>query len=146
MEFYPSIAGLAKQAWRLLDEPSSLISQVYKGRYFAKKSFLDASMGSRPSYAWWSIMYRPELLEKGLMKTIRDGQNTHVWIDLWILDEVPRRPINKEGQIDMNLKVSHLISLMGGWDQQRLSSLFRRGDITKILSFFPVVTLRDRYI
>lgn len=37
-------ALLAKQAWRLMDAPTSLLSRVYKAKYFAHGSFLDAKM------------------------------------------------------------------------------------------------------
>lgn len=32
-------ALLAKQAWKIINEPESLLAQVYKGIYFASKGF-----------------------------------------------------------------------------------------------------------
>lgn len=88
-------ALLAKQAWKILNEPRSLLARIYKGRYFSSSSFLDCGKGYRPSYAWRSILFGRELLMKGLMKSIGDGKNMFVWADSWIFDEVPRRPVNK---------------------------------------------------
>jgi len=38
-------ALLAKQCWRLIQYPYSLISQILKAKYFANSSFLDSEIG-----------------------------------------------------------------------------------------------------
>ncbi|KAG7564939.1 Ribonuclease H domain [Arabidopsis suecica] len=63
-------ALLAKQVWRLLTKPNSLLARVYKARYYHRKGFMDAAIGARPSYAWRSIIHGRDLLEKGLIKDI----------------------------------------------------------------------------
>ena len=47
-----NVALLAKQGWRLITCPDSLLSRVYEARYFPTSSFLEASIGNNPSYAW----------------------------------------------------------------------------------------------
>lgn len=37
-----NLALLAKQGWRILKNPNSLVHRVYKEKYFAKDSFLHA--------------------------------------------------------------------------------------------------------
>lgn len=139
-------ALLAKQAWRLLDSLSSLLSRICKARYFQKKHFLNACIGARPSYAWRSILLSRELLDQGLIKSIGNGSSTHIWINKWILDDLPRRSIIKERQLDLNLKVSSLITDQGTWDQGRLLKLFPSCDVVKINSFPPAVELEDSYL
>lgn len=65
--------------------------------------------GSRPSYAWRSILFGRELLNKGLMKSIGDGKDTYVWSEKWIMEDIPRRPVNKQVTMDVNLKMEALI-------------------------------------
>lgn len=48
-------ALLGKQLWRLLTKKDSLLARVLKSRYYVKSNPLNASFGSRPSYAWRSI-------------------------------------------------------------------------------------------
>lgn len=33
-------ALLGKQAWRLMNDPTSLVARIFKGRYYAKTSFV----------------------------------------------------------------------------------------------------------
>ncbi|KAG7588319.1 Ribonuclease H domain [Arabidopsis suecica] len=139
-------ALLAKQAWRLLDVPTSLLARVFKARYYPQKPFLDATTGYRPSYAWRSIIFGKELLEKGLMKAIGNGQSTSVWIDKWLFDGVPRSPMNKESLMDISLKVSSLITIHGEWNSPLLNELFPPCDVNHIRSFPPVTSMEDRHI
>ena len=45
-----NLALLAKQGWRILKNPNSLLHSVFKAKYFAKVSFMDAQLGRSPSY------------------------------------------------------------------------------------------------
>ncbi|KAL9293087.1 putative ribonuclease H domain, reverse transcriptase zinc-binding domain-containing protein [Arabidopsis thaliana] len=139
-------ALLAKQAWRLLTQLTSLLARVYKARYYNQKGFLDALIGSRPSYAWRSIIHGRDLLAKGLMKNIGDGLSTNVWLEKWIFDKVPRRPFNKQSLFDLDLMVSNLITPQGSWNHGLLSELFLPLDVVRIMSYPPNVLSWDSYI
>jgi hypothetical protein len=54
LEFF-NLAMLAKQGWRFLHNPDSLVAQIMKEKYYPQQGFLEASLGNRPSFAWRSI-------------------------------------------------------------------------------------------
>lgn len=59
-------ALLAKQGWRLLSNPESLVARIFKEKYYPSGSFMEVKIGSRPSYAWRSLCQDREVLELGL--------------------------------------------------------------------------------
>lgn len=59
-------ALIAKQVWRLLNDPNSLAAQIYKQKYFPSSNLLQAKCGNNPSYARRSLLWGRDLLIKGL--------------------------------------------------------------------------------
>lgn len=77
-------ALLAKQGWRLLKYPNSVVARVLKAKYFPNTSFMEASSPSGMSYSWRSIITGREVLAKGLRYQIGDGRCVSIWNDPWI--------------------------------------------------------------
>ena len=71
-------ALLAKQAWRIWQNPNSFLSRIYKGRYHHSLDFLQSSNVKHASYGYKSIQLGKELLQQGLRVRIGDGKNTNV--------------------------------------------------------------------
>ena len=137
-------ALLAKQAWRLLDQPSSLFARVLKSRYYDKSEFLSAKEGHRPSYAWRSILFGRELLLKGIRKQVGNGKSISVWSETWINDGVMRMPLMKKIMVDLELKVCDLLELVSRtWQIDKLKELFFEEDIQRILKMKPVMEEDD---
>lgn len=61
-----NLAMLVKQGWRLTNNNSSLVHHVYKAKYFPNYSFLDAKLGSNPSFVWRSILKARQTLTQGI--------------------------------------------------------------------------------
>lgn len=78
-------AFLAKLGWRLLHEEDSLWSQVLKSKYNICTSDC-TTWRSRPnsSNVWKGILKAVPLLQKGLVKMIRNGKQTSFWHDCWL--------------------------------------------------------------
>lgn len=45
-----NLAKLVKQGWRMLQQLDSLPAKLFKQKYFPHKDFLEATLGSIPSY------------------------------------------------------------------------------------------------
>ena len=60
-----NLAMLAKQAWRILNNLSSLVARVLQARYFPTGNLLNAKLGSSPSYSWRSIHSNLEVIRQG---------------------------------------------------------------------------------
>ena len=66
-------ALLAKQAWRLLTVPNSLVARVLKARYFKDCSILSATCPANASFMFRSLLHRRDLLREGLVWRVGDG-------------------------------------------------------------------------
>lgn len=140
-------ALLAKQAWRILNEPASLFARVFKSRYFPASDFLSAKNGPRPSYAWRSIQFGKELLSQGLRKQLGNGRDIFVWTENWIEGDERRRPLMKNILVDIMLKVSDLIDHHNRcWRLDKLHDLFYEEDIRSILSMRTAFDHDDYWI
>ncbi|XP_019200084.1 PREDICTED: uncharacterized protein LOC109193683 [Ipomoea nil] len=65
-----NLAMLEKQAWRLIDHSSSLLSRTYKAKYYPNCTFLEAQLGSNPSFVWCSIHEVQPILQRGFAALI----------------------------------------------------------------------------
>lgn len=135
-----NIALLAKQLWRLIQFPNSLLARVLRGRYYNRSSPLEERKVYSPSYGWRSIMAARPLLISGLRKTIGAGQNTCVWTEPWIpdIDARPPRPAERVTYRDPKLLVHSFIRRdTRDWDTNLLLDYFHPEDIPLILKLRP---------
>ena len=115
-----NLALLAKQAWRLIHNTYSLFFRVYKSRYFPKCSFIDAELGSNPSYVWRSLLAAREIIWEGSKWKVGDGNTIGVTTHRWL----SHRPVFL-GEQQIGLKVKDLIdNNTMQWDREKIFYLF----------------------
>jgi hypothetical protein len=91
-------ALLARQTWRLLTKPHSLCARVLKAKYYPNGR-LDRL---RIQFSTWTtISYGFELLKKGLIWQIGNGQCVRIWRDPWI----PRPTFDRLGQKEVQITI-----------------------------------------
>ncbi|GJM98367.1 hypothetical protein PR202_ga15374 [Eleusine coracana subsp. coracana] len=132
MELF-NLALLAKQACRLLLEPTSLCARLLKAIYFPNGELLEAELGQNPSCIWRSILDGRSTLNLGLIRRIGNGESTKIWAMDWLPREGMRRPINT---VSNSLQlVSELIDVAAySWKREVLNQYFAPADVETILN------------
>lgn len=63
------------------------MGRLFKAKYFANSTFLEAPLGSRPSATWRGIIEARNYLRRGIRMRIGNGGSTYIWKDPWLLDD-----------------------------------------------------------
>lgn len=72
--------------WHLISNLNSLAAQVLKARYFSQSSFLEAPLGSNPSFTWRSLWMSQEVIRQGSHWRVGSGDAINIWHDHWLGD------------------------------------------------------------
>lgn len=126
---------LGKQGWKLLKDPSSLLTCILKAKYFPKWNFLEANISHNPSYTWRSIWSSDNLSKLGYRWKIGDGTQINVWTAPWIRTLSGLKPStpplpNTEDVIVCDLLNPDLLS----WNFAVIHNLFSTQEATAILN------------
>ncbi|XP_073154204.1 uncharacterized protein [Henckelia pumila] len=125
-------ALLAKQLWRIIQKPDSLVARVLKARYFRHLDVMHSSLGSNPSSIWRALVWSRSLLEEGICWRIGDGKSIDVWQEIWI-PNLRAKVSQSLIHLHEGAKVSSLIS-NGQWDEQAVQNICNPYLIQNILS------------
>ncbi|XP_019103699.1 uncharacterized mitochondrial protein AtMg00310-like [Beta vulgaris subsp. vulgaris] len=119
-----NVALLAKQAWRVMTNTSSLMTKTLKNKYFPNTTFLEAKASPVASYTWRSILSSRKLVEKNAIKVVGGGLLISVWRDPWIRGLPHFKPLPRRGCTEeLPQKVSDLMN-NGQWDVSTLQEVF----------------------
>ena len=75
---------LAKQVWRMINNLGLLCFRVFKARFFPNCSILEVKDSIAGSYAWKSILSARDVIWKGMVWRIGDGQSVRVKKNKWL--------------------------------------------------------------
>lgn len=141
-------AFLAKQAWRILRHPSTLLARLMKARYFKDTSILNARTRINQSHGWISILTGLNLIKKGMRHITGDGDTIRIFHDNW-LPTKPSRPTIGNVQ-NTNLFVKDLVTNTGNnkiWDQEKINHLLSDEDQSLVSHIYLSQTQKkDRII
>lgn len=85
-------ALLGWQAWRLMQNPTSLWSRLFKGLYFPHTDLLHAEKGSRPSWGWQSLILGRNAINSLSQWVVGNGEKNKYKKQSMITKRINRRP------------------------------------------------------
>ena len=137
-------ALLAKQAWRLLQNPSSLVFRMLKAKYFPHTSFLEATVPHNASYLWRSICDSKVVLKAGLRWRVGNGETIKIWRDKWLPCPTTYSVISPQQVLEENATVDRLINRdTMQWRGDLLDSVFLPRD-AEVIRAIPLSARQPR--
>ncbi|CAN1814412.1 Putative ribonuclease H protein At1g65750 [Linum perenne] len=137
-----NLAMVGKIGWKLMMDQDSLVTKIFKAKYFPKVDFLSATLRSNPSFAWHSILKTQSMLRNGFRWRIGDGKNISVWKDPWLKEDDRSYIVSPVVQDLENLRVADLwIPGTRSWDEELLEELFLPEDVAAIMRIMPPVEI-----
>ncbi|KAL4384556.1 hypothetical protein GQ457_15G009290 [Hibiscus cannabinus] len=117
-------ALIAKQAWRLINNPNSLVCRILKGKYFPDVDILSASGRSNPSWAWRSISDGIDTIKKGSLWRVGNGKDIQIWFDKWIPNSESTSNLHRPSDC-LDFHVFKLINFeTREWDMEKIQNWF----------------------
>lgn len=125
-----NIEMLVKQGWRLLNNVNPLVTDLMKAKYYPHTNFLNAKLGTNPSYMWRSIMEAQEVIRQGSRKRIGDGRSTNIWEEPWLPCRVNGYLTTRVCPELQEVFVSNLMEEGGStWDEAVLLDVLNERDV-----------------
>ncbi|XP_057444459.1 uncharacterized protein LOC130736674 [Lotus japonicus] len=130
-----NLALVAKNWWRIQNNPNSLMGRVFKSVYFPSGSLSGARKGYRPSYAWSSILKTSDFISKGSAWRIGNGTTVRIWHDNWLPNG---SPINYREDVVQELGLERVVDLLlpdgRGWNKELIEWTFCPATALRILA------------
>ncbi|XP_024630302.1 uncharacterized mitochondrial protein AtMg00310-like [Medicago truncatula] len=79
-----NVAMLGKQGWQLQTNTESLVSRIFKARYYPNSSYLETKLGHNPSFVWHSILSAKVVVRQGARWKIGTGFDIPIISEPWI--------------------------------------------------------------
>ena len=129
-----NLALLAKQVWRLLDNPESLRATILRAKYFPDGDLMNANLKKGSSFTWQSIMAGVNSLRNGYIWRVGNGQKIDIREDAWIPNCANRKIITPRRR-HLFSKVSGLIDpIMNCWDEDLVIQTLWPIDAQRVLA------------
>ncbi|KAF5475845.1 hypothetical protein F2P56_007609 [Juglans regia] len=141
---YFNKAMLAKQCWRLIQNPHSLAAKVLKAKYFKHSDFQSAKLGASPSFIWRSFIVARPVIFEGSVWRVGTGENIHIWQHKWLHTSHHNMVLSDVKVLDRRAKVADLIdSNSKSWKRDLVNQIFDGGEAEAIIRI-PISSLNSK--
>ncbi|KAM6544337.1 hypothetical protein CsatB_008784 [Cannabis sativa] len=118
----------------MLVNDDSLVSRIYKEKYYAHGNLFSTELGDNPSFIWRSILKAKDLVHSCAQRTIVNGENVSILADPWLPHSSNSYVITRHPAL-VNKSVSCLFQVdTRAWDEDVVRDLFVSRDQDLILS------------
>jgi len=129
-----NFAMLGKQGWKFVAEADSLVTRIFKARYFPNDTFLTAKIGHNPSYVWRSIMGARFIVRGGAKWSIGSGASIPILNEPWLTNGECIRSDIPGAHFVSNLNINSLMNLHDkSWHEHAVRQVFSVDIAEKIL-------------
>uniref|UniRef100_A0A453I588 Uncharacterized protein n=1 Tax=Aegilops tauschii subsp. strangulata TaxID=200361 RepID=A0A453I588_AEGTS len=121
-------ALLAKQAWRILQYPTSLCARVLKARYFPDTTIMSATCPSGGSFTFRSILHGRDLMREGLVWRVGDGTSINIHHDNWIPRSGSMRPLGVVYLQGVTKVADLMVATRDAWNTTKIDEMLSPDD------------------
>ena len=130
-----NVAMLGKQGWQLQTNSESLVSKIFKARYYPNSSYLEATLGHNPSFVWRSILSAKVVVRHGARWKIGMGLNIPIIGEPWIGLGSSIPPAGDDMLALQPYTMGHLINQESKtWNEPLIRQLFAIDTVQSILN------------
>ena len=124
---------LAKQAWRLIYNKSSLFYKVFKARFFRNCSIMEVTNTRYDSYGWRSILKGRDILQQGARWRVGNGEKIKIWHHFWLPRKHPPQVMSYPIESMEDSTVAMLINdTTRQWNEELIDGVFARDEAAMI--------------
>ncbi|XP_045797887.1 uncharacterized protein LOC123892085 [Trifolium pratense] len=129
-----NIESMLSKFW-LMSNEDSLLSRVFKSKYFPRSCFLKSKCGYQPSYAWRSLFNAKSVIDLGLRWTIGNGQQVKIWKDSWLPELLSFKVWSPVCNLDEDAVVAELIDVdLKKWKRELVMNSLNEFEANQILN------------
>lgn len=132
-----NLALLAKLAWGVANQGTSLWSDILRTKYCSSTCFWECRPKSTDSIVWKGILEAREVIRKGGYYKIGNGKKVYIWTTPripWDVEGLPQPTFNSIREVDRPLLVNALLDDTNGWNVDKVRNLFDNECANKILA------------
>ncbi|SPT16716.1 unnamed protein product [Triticum aestivum] len=129
-----NLALLAKQAWRLLDNPESFCATILRAKYYPDGDLLNSKPKHGASFTWQSIMADITTLKRGYIWRVGNEHNINIWEDAWIPNCATRKIVTPKGGQLLSKVVDLIDPISNNWNEDLNRQAMWPIDAQRILS------------